>query len=61
MHGAYTMALASLKGEPLRFSIKDGIMYPDNPPAAYVLTDMTGKQIAGARSRSARRLRNGSS
>ncbi len=42
----YTMALASLKGEPLRFSIRDGIMYPHNPPAAYVLTDMAGRQIA---------------
>jgi hypothetical protein len=46
MHGAYTMALASLKGEPLRFSIRDGIMYPDNPPGAYVLSDMAGKEIA---------------
>ena len=45
MHGAYTMALASLKGEPLRFSMKNGTMYPDSPPAAYVLTDMAGKNI----------------
>lgn len=46
MHGAYTMALASMKGEPLRFSMNNGIMYPNNRPGSYVLLDMTGKEIA---------------
>jgi hypothetical protein len=39
-------AYAILTGESLRFSMKNGTMYPDNPPGTYMLTDMTGRQIA---------------
>lgn len=45
-HGPFTMVLASMKGEPLRFSMNHGTMYPKNPPGDYVLTDMSGKEIA---------------
>lgn len=45
-HGAYTMALASLDGEPLRFSLLHGIIYPNMPNGTYVLENMDGKEIA---------------
>ncbi|HON06027.1 MAG TPA: DUF4838 domain-containing protein [bacterium] len=45
MHGPFTYALASMKGEPLRFSMNNGTMYPNSPPGTYVLTDTTGKEI----------------
>jgi len=44
-HGPFTMALASMKGEPLRFSMNHGTMYPNSPAGDYVLTDMSGKEI----------------
>ncbi|MCX7705092.1 MAG: DUF4838 domain-containing protein [bacterium] len=44
-HGKFTMALASMKGEPLKLSMNHGTMYPNSPPGDYVLTDMSGKEI----------------
>jgi hypothetical protein len=45
LHGPFTYALASLKGEPLRLSMNNGTMYPDSATGTYVLTDMEGKEI----------------
>jgi hypothetical protein len=44
--GVYVLALASLDGEPLRFSVSQALMYPDIPRGEYVLESSEGKEIA---------------
>jgi len=44
--GGYMMALASLTGEPLRFTVNQAVIYPDIPRGNYMLADLDGKEIA---------------
>jgi len=44
--GPFTMALASMKGEALRFTVAYGTMYNKVPDAKYILTNTDGKEIA---------------
>ena len=46
MQGGYTLAIASIKGEPLQFTVRQSSVYAEVTGGHYVLSDADGKELA---------------